>query len=309
MSHRSATRNVYSYRCFGLNLLSEVDLPGLPHSAEESDVVVRSVPPGLARYHSLDGSQSTSADDDGVLLHWTQFGSARIRNGCEITLYPLPGVSDSLVRHVIQGPAMGVLLHQRGYSVLHASAVSIGGSVVAFVGPKGAGKSTTAAALHSRGHRLVTDDLLAVRAGPDGCAYAAPGVPMLKLWEDSVRAGLGEDPASMPLFQPEKAKRTRWVDADDDSGPLPLKVIYSLQFLDGGARDFAIEKLPPIPAFFELVRHSYLHSLLGDQTMTGVQMPQLGAVLNDVAVRRLSRVRSLDDLAGLAVRIERDYAG
>src|SRR5579862_2093768 len=45
------------------------------------------------------------------------------------------------------GPVLGLLLRLRGVVCLHASAVSLGGRAVAFAGPAGAGKSTTAAAL------------------------------------------------------------------------------------------------------------------------------------------------------------------
>jgi hypothetical protein len=47
----------------------------------------------------------------------------------------------------VLGPAMGVLLQQRGVLVLHASAVTMDGGVVAFLGHSGWGKSTMAAAM------------------------------------------------------------------------------------------------------------------------------------------------------------------
>ncbi len=54
-----------------------------------------------------------------------------------------------------------------GRLVLHASAVHIGGVVVAFVGASGAGKSTTARFFAESGNGFVSDDLLPIRFRPD----------------------------------------------------------------------------------------------------------------------------------------------
>ena len=62
----------------------------------------------------------------------------------------------------ILGPVLGLLLRFRGITCLHASAVAIGGSVIAFVGAEGAGKSTTAAAFARAGYAAVSDDVVRI---------------------------------------------------------------------------------------------------------------------------------------------------
>jgi hypothetical protein len=79
---------------------------------------------------------------------------------------------------------------------LHASAVSIGGQAIAFLGRKYAGKSTLAMALVRGGARLITDDTLIVRLSRRA-AFAAPGVQQVRLWEDSARA-LGAEASINP---------------------------------------------------------------------------------------------------------------
>jgi hypothetical protein len=86
---------------------------------------------------------------------------------------------------------MAILLHQRGYMVLHASAVEVGNKAVAFLGPKGRGKSSIAATLYTRGHRLITDDVLAVRV-EDGKATVLPAFPHVKLWRGVAEALLDD---------------------------------------------------------------------------------------------------------------------
>lgn len=63
------------------------------------------------------------------------------------------------------------LLALRGQVVLHASAVAIGERVLAFAGPSGAGKTTTARAAVHAGATAVSEDLLVVRVGA-GTAHA-----------------------------------------------------------------------------------------------------------------------------------------
>jgi hypothetical protein len=94
-------------------------------------------------------------------------GTILVRKGREIIVDPIPGLEDKVLRLFVLGPALAVLLHQRGRLVLHASAAAIAGEVVAFMGRSGWGKSTAAAALYTRGHSIVADDVTAVQVNTD----------------------------------------------------------------------------------------------------------------------------------------------
>ena len=108
------------------------------------------------------------------------------------------------------GSVAGLVLQNLDAVCLHASTVNIDGFAVAFVGPPGTGKSTTAAALLRRGHSIITDDV-AVIDEADGQPY--------------VRRGYASSTCSMTLpthFSPrfpaahavDTRKRRRWqVDA------------------------------------------------------------------------------------------------
>jgi len=62
-----------------------------------------------------------------------------------------------------------------GYFVLHASAIDQDGSVTAFSGPSGVGKTTTARAFATSGTKLVCEDKLAIHIDETGQAQALVG--------------------------------------------------------------------------------------------------------------------------------------
>jgi hypothetical protein len=94
-----------------------------------------------------------------------------------------------------------VVLRLRGTPSLHAGAVAIDGVAVALAGEAGTGKSTTTAALAGRGHPVLADDVLALRA-TGGEILAQPAYPHLRLWPDIVPALLGPR-AELPRLTPQ----------------------------------------------------------------------------------------------------------
>ena len=147
---------------------------------------------------------------------------------------------------------MAVLLQQRGFLILHASAVVLPDGAVAFLGDKGWGKSTMAAALQLRGYPLLTDDVLALKLDGDARPLALPAFPQLKLWPSAVKA-LGGDPESLPRIVPQLNKRVRRLTEDFSPEPLPLNKIYLL----GKGNSLALDPLPSGQVLGQLFRHSY----------------------------------------------------
>src|SRR5262249_29058989 len=85
----------------------------------------------------------------------------------------------------IRGPVFGAILRLRHVVSLHASAVAVDGRAIALIGPPGAGKSTTAAALAERGVAVLSDDIVPLKEC-DGVFWAQPGYPNVCLWPASV---------------------------------------------------------------------------------------------------------------------------
>jgi hypothetical protein len=290
---------VFSYTAYGLNISSALALPELVNAEGTAELIVRfgRVERALSEA-SASGCVRATAEE--VRLYWEEAGAFLVRGGREIVIDPAPGVDERILRLVVLGPGLGALLYQRGWLTLHASSVDVEGEAIAFVGEQGEGKSTMAAAMCAKGHRLLADDITAVQAtGTDGpCVY--PGYPQLKLWPDAVRS-LGEDPDTLPQLVPIMQKRGRRVIKAFAAEPLSLRRIY---VLDGGDVP-EIRALKPQEALVELLRHTYGRDLFR-AVETGSHFLRCTSVVNKVPVNGLRRPYSLSRLSDLVQLVEED---
>ena len=184
------------------------------------------------------------------------------------------------------GPVLGLLLRMRGSTCLHGSAVSLGDAVVAFVGPQGAGKSTTAAALAQQGCPIVSDDVVAL-AEVDGEFRVHPAYPYLCLWPESVEALFGSAEA-LPRFSSAYEKRCLSLESRKlgfESRQLPLRAIYVF----GDRRS---EMAPVINAmsaqnsFLALVANAFATNVL-DPVLRANEFATLGRLIPRIPVRQV----------------------
>ena len=236
----------YHARAYGLDIQSDIDLPEYLPSRGGRDVTV------------LLDHNSVAVDCDRQQWSITPFlaeccfpgiGRFRISQGAEIRVTPHPGVAPDLLRLYVEGMMMAILLHQRGYFVLHSSMVELDGRGVAFVGPVGAGKSSLAMALHALGGRVVADDNVAIRVS-FGAPSVLPAFPRIKLYPD-IAAALGIAPEKLAGLHSTQAKKTTLIENGFASAPVPLHRIYAL------TRDpSAAGRLSRPEAVVELIKHS-----------------------------------------------------
>jgi hypothetical protein len=184
-----------------------------------------------------------------------------------------------------QDLGISILLHQRGYVTLHGSCVNLGPGAVAFLGDSTAGKSFTAAALHSRGHVVVADDVTVVDVD-DSVPSVYPGFPGLKLLPDAA-AHFGCSVEETEGFDPFEEKVTLRFSGEFPQHPVPLHRLYVLD--DGPS--VQIESLSRHKAVFELVRHSYWIRLMHDARPASYFL-QCARLCERVPVLRLIRPRS-----------------
>lgn len=294
---------MHKYVLYGLGIHSEIPLWGPPVEDCPADVRIewRS---GEIDSSGEAGSYISELDDDGtVRFRWPSIASMSIRNGQEI-LVETPELNHA--RHLIAGAGLGLILHQRGIFTLHASTVAIGAHAIGVAGAKRSGKSTTAAVLSSRGHTLLSDDVLALDILEEGAIRVLPGPSTLNLWPDTATA-VGQDPERLPLIWPRSTKRISIVPNEAQREGFPLKCIFFLE-VSGDDLVPTIDRYPPFEAMSLLIGHSHALRIVQDKRSMPQHLLQCATVAQQVDLFRLRRPGAVDSIQEVARLIEDEVA-
>ncbi len=239
------------------------------------------------------------ASSDEARYFWSDVGAFGVYGGTRIVLDPAPGLDEDGLRLTVLGPLLATILHQRGYLVLHASAVAGADGAVAVAAHSGTGKSTTAGALVSRGYSLLTDDVLAVDlAGAVPVIW--PGGSNLKLWPASAEA-LGHDAEALPTIGTRYVKRV--LDVEPATKPVPLRGLYVLAAEAGPT----VEAMGRPQAVGEVMSRSYCSELLRLEG-AGRNLKEAADLVQRVPVRWLRRSATLDSFGSWVDRVVADMA-
>ena len=282
----------HGYDACGLSIRSELELPGLsPARHASADLVVRRGDVAAPAEWPVSGVAAWPSPEADV-LSWVTGVRLRVADS-EIVV---DGGPEAFARQCIVGPGLGVALHRRGRLVLHGSAVDVGGRALVLLGHKGAGKSTTAAALLGRGHTLLTDDLVVVVPDEAGQPACSPGPTQMKLWPASAEAlGLAGD---VHPFAEGMAKGV-WFGAPMATQPVLIAALCTL----GWKPATQLSALSGAEAFGGLFEHIYAPRFLGagaGRALVGIA----ARLCTAVPVLRLVRPERLEALPEVVRRLE-----
>jgi hypothetical protein len=298
------------YTVFGLVLRSNHDIPGLtPECASDKSPQVEirlgvlpraldTVPPGpeelvYASSHLAESGESALRIwkiANGALLRLDYFDGVRFwldSNATSIWAVWPSALSLEDVATYLLGPVLGLLLRLRGVPCLHASAVAFGGRAVAFVGAEGTGKSTTAAALASRGHAVISDDIVAL-LDRDASFSVLPAYPYLSLWPESVKMLYGPG-KNLPAFSPSYEKRQLFLAENRlkfQEAPVSLGAVFLLGHRVANTTAPFVETLAAPEALVALIANSYATNLL-DKNMRSREFELLGRLVTAIPNLRL----------------------
>jgi hypothetical protein len=315
----------FVYSAFGLTLISDRPVPGLLAAAPgpAPPVHVRFATPasrssegaGCLWYPLPESSEAETSLtvrllDRGLGFHF------RYEDGTEFEVDPAgaevrarwaaPLTFEDAVTYLL-GPVLGFVLRLRGRTCLHASAVAVGGRALALVGPVGAGKSTTAAALAGRGCAVLADDVLPLEFRGD-TALAHPAYPRLRLWPESAQLLYGAE-GNLPPLTPTWDKRYLDLAARDGAfcpRELPLGAVYLLGERGTGPGLPAVRALPGPAGLLALVEHTYVNYLL-DRPMRAREFALLGRVAAGVPLRQVTPHGGADRLGALCDLLLEDF--
>ena len=290
---------------FGLRIASDTPIAGLPEAAEapaELRIHMGSLPavfdpadPAIREvWRSESGPDadavtlSASRDGEWLILRYAD-GTCFVlaRSGSEIwTTWPVGGSAASTATYLL-GPVIGFVLRLRGLTCFHASGVVIADRAILMLGPAGIGKSSTAAALALRGHRVIGDDIAVILPDEDHWVVL-PSVPGVRLWDDMVETLLGRAEA-LPLLAAGWEKRQldlRTAPAGFRSDvAVPLGAIYLLSRA-GASGEPVAQRLRGREAFLALVANTYANVLL-TAPLRRAEFAVLSSVVRKVPVWRV----------------------
>ena len=294
-----------NYVAYGLRIRSDLPLPELSdaEAGSEADVSVRLGQVELGPCEQAADRSELRVSIDGTRFWLDGVGTYAVCDGREIIIHRDADADDRLLRFNLLGLAMALLLHQRNMVVLHASVVSIDDGAAAFLGHSHSGKSTTAAALHRRGHPMITDDIAAIDVDTTGQSIVHPAFPLMRLWPEAV-VSVGLYPDTLETVYDGSPKRSSPASAGFATEPVPLRTIYLMEY----GRQFQIEPIAPAAAVAELLNHSFVAGILKPTNTAASHFHRCVKLAQSVRIVRLIRRRSIAELDQLAESIEEDFA-
>ncbi|MCK9372320.1 MAG: hypothetical protein M0P91_03925 [Sulfuricurvum sp.] len=223
---------MFLYQIFQLSITAPFECPELLEGDAQSaffpKITVRygKVPDHLEA--PLNAGPIFEATNDMFLLKIQEVGNYLIRNGNEIIIDPLPDVPEQELRLFLLGSAIGALMNQRGYLLIHASAIATPKGAILFTGPSGVGKSTTIQGFIERGYQKMSDDAIALYYDESSKkVMILPSYPNAKLWQKSADI-LGKNTDNLPRIRPTFDKFYLSTKEYFCNTPLELAAVYQI---------------------------------------------------------------------------------
>lgn len=283
------TRAAQLYLLSGLHTHSEIVLTGVPRStfdAERRDVLIQ-VETGLSPIGHSSKRFVFEHSADLSRIRIDAVADYEVRAGRVITIWPAAGAAQKDIEIFLLGPVWATLCHQRGLLPLHASAIVRDRGIIAFAGHSGAGKSTTAALMHSLDCQLFADDILPISLNENSEPGAWPYLRRLKLRRDFILQ-LALSPAAPVSERLDKEKyfvQPKWA-ADDKWGRLDR--LYLLESYPANSSN-SIERIVGAEAVHVLVDQTYHRDFIDLSGRFNHHLAFCTELASKIAIYRLRR--------------------
>lgn len=276
---------MYYYRCYGLEIASEIEMLALLSSKEtKADVCVCL----KERIHfEKEGAKYINGfwvNAQGEVFFEVDFGAMLVSGGSCIA-FDLAGNGsiEEAVQHVL-GSGIAAILMQQKKLVLHASAVMKKGKAILFVGHSGVGKSSTAWTCIKNGYKAISDDL-AVIDFEDGVPYVHHGFPRSKVSEDVILETEHKIDESETPFNEDRLKYYRYPEQFVQS-KVPISNIFLLSQKEVGAPKLT-QNVDSILIFQVMYRNSFRFSLIEPLGFTKLHLKLCTDLFKKVEVKSI----------------------
>lgn len=294
--------DVRGYRFCGETIASTIDLPVLQPSDlfDAACTIERQLPADRAAvshgwfHHWRIGRQapwlSFARCEAGYLLRFRDLADFLISaDGTHIRACPSRGLPDETLRHLLIDQVLPLALSRRGRLLLHASAVHVPGiGALAFAGPTGRGKSTLAAALASRGGRILSDDCLALESSTKR-VHVLPAYPGLRLWPDAASRALRHGTRDDRVAHYTTKRRVTGGPLRFQRSPSRLRALFLLSERGAAGPVVSMRRCRASAQLMGLVKYAYLLDIEDREHLARV-FNALASIVTSVPVLRL-RIR------------------
>ena len=234
--------------------------------------------------------------DGSEHLVWTDHAEFRVSaDARSISYLPLDRATTATIETFLLGQVLSFVLLRLGKEPFHATVLERGGLAAGLMGPSGQGKSTLAAAMLTRGWRMLTDDLLVLDE-----LDALPGLPRIKLFPRSAGVlGL----RGRPIAERSTKEVIPLPRSSFCADPTPLARLYLLR--STRATRCTIRRLAGRSALISLTANTF-NTQVTDGDRLRQQFQQGARIVRSVPVSSISYPRTMKVLGSACEAIERD---
>ncbi|HWJ80330.1 MAG TPA: aldolase [Niallia sp.] len=245
------------YKAFDFIVDSFIPLPELPQmniKVVQPDITIKKE--DLLKRWTLiaDTTDYFFVKENFIMFHIPEIAIFQIKDGKEISVFPMKNSTEDHLRLYILGTCMGAILIQRKILPLHGSAIAIEGKAYAIVGESGAGKSTLASAFLEKGYQLISDDVIPVTLNRYNKPIVIPSYPHQKLWLET----LNQFGKKFNKYRPIVERETKYsipVTSQFTSESLPLAGVFEL--IKTESENIEIRPIKKLNKLYMLYNHTY----------------------------------------------------
>lgn len=283
---------MYQYKLYDLHIHSDIILYNLPETRGKADAFIKYATVTLPE-ESMNSKDLFFTEQYACLK--TPSALIVIQNGSEILIDITGHVDENELASVIIGWAIAYLFTQRGHIALHSTALDIEGKGVLISGISGAGKSTTALSLISKGYKYLTDDVTIIN--PENMTIL-PAYPLQKVCQSEIH-GLQQDRL---LYINEAREKYSYYNPEQFCNT-PRK-IHTIILLDiGDNNQLTVVESTGLDRYLNILSCQYLAEIYRDSDTPASSMFRCLQIAGSTRLHLITRPRHLNTINSVSDRI------
>ena len=286
-------REKFSYRVYGLNVLSEIECPEvvkLENYQSEYDVVIEFGTVSDEIKETIASGKISSYTNESMWFHIEGVATYWIQNGEKVTIELCEGADIPMAKQYLLGSCLGMIMLQRNMVAIHGGTIVFDGSGIIFTGERGAGKSTITSALRLAGYPFVADDVSSVEVTNPHMIH--PGFPQQKLCRDAAESLGYELDQYKTLMGDTQMKYLIPVHDSFVYEEVPLKAIVELKE-DSEVKGIEVEQLTGHERLMTIYRNIYRIEMKQIAGVDPGYFRKCISIAKDVPVYRIKREKGV----------------